>query len=99
MNVAFNAIAYIKQLRDAGVPNQQAEIQAQAMIDIIDQNLATKFDIKELEAKIMATKFDIKELDVKLETKIEVLKKDLTIKMFVIAATTVTVLAAIIQMN
>lgn len=50
--IVFDTLAYAKKLRAAGVSEQQAEIQAEALAEIIDENLATKRDIKELEQNI-----------------------------------------------
>jgi hypothetical protein len=43
---------YAKKLKQAGFTEQQAEIQAEAMKELIENNLATKQDLKELEERL-----------------------------------------------
>ena len=56
--IAFDTLAYTKKLKAAGVPENQAEVQAEALAEIVQSRLATKQDvidirkdIKELESK------------------------------------------------
>ena len=48
----FDTLTYAKKLREAGFTEQQAEAQAEALKAVVDDNLATKQDLKELEARI-----------------------------------------------
>lgn len=57
--LAFDTLAYAKKLKAAGVPEQQAEVQAEAFAEIIDERLATKQDIVMLQR-------DMKELEMRL---------------------------------
>jgi len=81
----FDTLQYANDLKAAGVPEKQAEVQShklaetikeqnQAISDLIDNSLATKQDIKELELKIeqvrVELKRDIKELENKLIIKL-----------------------------
>ena len=50
--ISFDTLAYAKKLIAAGVPSNQAEVQAEALADIVDERLATKQDLKELESRI-----------------------------------------------
>lgn len=50
--IAFDTLAYAKKLKAAGVPENQAEIQAEAFAEIIEERLATKQDLKELELRL-----------------------------------------------
>lgn len=59
--IAFDTLAYAKKLKEAGFTEKQAEVQAQALAGVIDENLATKHDIellrrdlKEMEGRIKA---------------------------------------------
>lgn len=59
--ITFDTLSYSKKLREAGFTEKQAELQAQALAGIIDENLATKHDIelvrrdiKEMEASVKA---------------------------------------------
>ena len=50
--LAFDTLAYAKKLKQAGVPEQQAEMHAEALATIVDEKLATKRDLKELEMRL-----------------------------------------------
>lgn len=74
---AFDTLAYAKRLRDAGVPESQAEAHAEALRQITADQLATKTDIALLQR-------DLKELELRLEARfadvgraIEAMKTDL----------------------
>ena len=71
---SFNAIKYVGQLREAGVPERQAEVHLRILHDVIESNLATKRDTEELRTKL---KRDTEELRTKLKRDIEELKTEL----------------------
>jgi hypothetical protein len=50
--ITFDTLAYSKKLKAVGVPPEQADVQAEALAEIIDEKLATKRDLKELEARL-----------------------------------------------
>ena len=50
---SFNTLLYVKKLRAAGFSQEQAEAQAEALVEIIDENLSTKRDLKELESRLI----------------------------------------------
>ncbi|MBK6999857.1 MAG: DUF1640 domain-containing protein [Rhodoferax sp.] len=76
--VTFDTLKYANTLKEAGVPDKQAEAQAKAQRDsfaeAFDTNVATKADIARLDANIKAdmarleatTKADIAKLDKEL---------------------------------
>jgi len=47
--IAFDTLAYAKKLIAAGVPAEQAEVQAETFAEIIDGRLATRHDLKKME--------------------------------------------------
>lgn len=51
--ITFDTLAYFEKLKAAGVPEQQAKVQAEAMAEIIDEKLATKKDMLMLEEKLI----------------------------------------------
>ncbi|MBF0422054.1 MAG: DUF1640 domain-containing protein [Magnetococcales bacterium] len=61
--IAFDTLAYAKKLKAAGVPDAQAEIHAEAMAELIEERLATKRDLKELEDNLRR---DMKEMELRL---------------------------------
>ena len=44
--IAFDTLAYAKKLKRAGVPEAQAEVQAEAMAELVEERLATKRDLQ-----------------------------------------------------
>ena len=51
--ISFDTLAYAKKLMAAGFTQQQAEVQAEALRDIIEDKLATKEDLKNLELRLI----------------------------------------------
>ena len=47
--LTFDTLAYAKKLKAAGFTEEQAEVQAEAFAEIIQERLTTKQDLKELE--------------------------------------------------
>ena len=81
----FDTLQYAKKLQKVGVPEAQAEIQAEALKEQnkaingwVDDNLVTKRDMKELEISLkrdmkeleISLKRDMKELGLRLENKL-----------------------------
>jgi len=52
ITATFNTLAYAKKLKTAGFTEEQAEIQAEALSEIIEERLATKQDLNELELRL-----------------------------------------------
>ncbi|MEI8054579.1 MAG: DUF1640 domain-containing protein [bacterium] len=50
---SFDTLRYANRLKAAGVPEKQAEVQAEMMAETIEDKLATKKDLKELELRII----------------------------------------------
>lgn len=50
--IAFDTLAYVKKLKAAGVPEEQAEVQAEALAQLVEERLATKQDINALELEL-----------------------------------------------
>ena len=61
--IAFDTLAYAKKLKVVGFTEEQAEVQAEALAEMVNETLATKKDLKELEVTL---KRDIKELEMRL---------------------------------
>lgn len=67
MATIFDTHAFVKKLTEAGFTERQAEVQADTLAAIIDDKMATKRDLKELEVAL-------KELEVALKRDIEEFK-------------------------
>ncbi|MBI4828069.1 MAG: DUF1640 domain-containing protein [Nitrospinae bacterium] len=52
MSIVLDTLEYANELKAAGFTDKQAEVQARALARIVDEKLATKQDVKELEANL-----------------------------------------------
>ena len=50
--IVFDTLAYAKKLKAVGFTEEQAEVQAEALSDLINDQLSTKQDLKELELRL-----------------------------------------------
>ena len=50
--LVFDTLAFVKELTQAGMPEKQAEVLARSQAMLIDEKLATKQDLKELELRL-----------------------------------------------
>ncbi|MHB1645166.1 MAG: DUF1640 domain-containing protein [bacterium] len=51
-SIIYDTLAYVKKLKLVGFTDEQAEIQAEEIARILNENIVTKKDIKELEYKL-----------------------------------------------
>lgn len=51
-SIVFDTHAFVKELTDAGMPEPQAEVLARTHARSMDENLATKQDLKALELRL-----------------------------------------------
>ncbi|MEG9884810.1 MAG: hypothetical protein V6Z86_09425, partial [Hyphomicrobiales bacterium] len=80
--LAFDTLKYSKRLVEAGFTQTQAEALAEEQAGLIDERLATKQDLKQLEVALKrdikqleaATKQDLKQLEVALKRDIKQLE-------------------------
>ncbi len=49
----FDTLAYTKRMKSAGFTDAQAEAQAEALAEVIEQQIATKRDLKDMEQSII----------------------------------------------
>ena len=82
--ITFNTLAYAKKLKAVGFTEDQAEVQAEALAQIIDERLATKQDI-------LALRRDMKEMELRL-------KHDLTLRLGAMLTATVAIFAALVKL-
>lgn len=52
--VTFDTLKFVETLKNAGVPDNQARAQAEAMKDVLNSEVATKHDLEKTELKIEA---------------------------------------------
>jgi len=82
---SFDTLAYVKRLKDANIPEQQAEAQAEALRTVLStQDVASKEDLRKLAAST-DSKFGLLRNDVNLlrkdmEKTIDLLRKDMNVQ-------------------
>ena len=82
--LAFDTLAYAKKLKSVGFTEEQAEVQAEALVEIIEDRLATKEDI-------LALKRDLKELELRL-------KHDLTLRLGGMLVAGIAIVATLVKL-
>ena len=86
--MTINAIAELENLQEAGVPEKQAKAHLRLISSLMGSELATKVELKQVEAELKRIeaelkrieaelKRDIKQLDAKIETVKADLKRDI----------------------
>ena len=76
---AFDTLSYSKQLEDAGFTRQQAEVQATAILAILEDKIASKRDLHETELRLqnelketeLRLQKDLRETELRLQNEIE----------------------------
>ena len=82
--ITFDSLNYAKKLEAAGFTREQAEVQTQAIREVIEEQLATKRDLKDLETS--------------LEGKLRDLEYRLTIRLGAMIAATVATVATLVKL-
>ncbi len=92
--IPFDTLSYAKKLMAAGFTQEQAEVQAETFLSIVQDQLVSKRDLKEVEktlelkietvrkeltTEIETVKKDLKEVEKTLELKIENVRKELKV--------------------
>jgi hypothetical protein len=69
--LAFDTLKYAQRMKAVGFTEEQASEQANALGELVNDKLATKKDLKELELHLTAaTKRDLKELELRLTVRL-----------------------------
>ncbi len=82
--LTFDTLQYVKKLKAAGVPENQAEIQAETLAGIIEDRLATKKDLKDMEINL---RHEMKEMESRL-----------TIRLGGMMAASIALIAALVKL-
>ena len=86
--IVFDTHAFVKELTRVGMPEEQAEVLARSQATLIDEQLATKRDLQELEARLRR---DMKEMELRLT-------HALTLRLSSILVVAVGVVAALVKL-
>ena len=73
--MTFDTHDFVKEMTQAGMPEEQAEVLAQSQAALIAEKLATKQDLKEMEVGL---KRDMKEMEVGLKRDMKEMETRLT---------------------
>ena len=96
----FDTLTYAKKLQEAGFTEQQAEAQAEALRAVVEENLATKLDLKEMEGRLLheieLVRRDIKEMDAAVRHDMKEMEMRTTLRLGGLVVAGVTVLGAMI---
>jgi len=52
-NLIFNTLQYANRLKKAGVSEEQANVQAEAIADLVDNRMATKKDLEQIKNNLL----------------------------------------------
>lgn len=75
--MVFNALKYVEILRNAGIPDKQAEAQVRVLNEVMESDLATKRDITDIKRDITDIKRDITNVKKDIEDLKQTTKKDI----------------------
>lgn len=96
--VVFDTHAFVKRLKDVGFTEQQAEVFAAEQAALIENRLATKLDLKEIELKIEQVKADIEQLRADLQRDLKELEYRMTIKLGTLMVVAIGVVATLVKL-
>ena len=89
--VTFDTLKFVKRLKESGFNDAQAEAiseaQKDSLTDILDTTVSTKSDILRLERDIESLRRDIKELEMRL-----------TIRLGLMMAASIAIVAALVKL-
>ncbi len=99
----FNTLRYAKMLEEVGFSREQAETSIKILVEIMEDKLASKQDLKEMKLSSeqdfkefrLASSQDFKEFKLEIEHSMAQLESRLTIKMGTMLAAFVAILTAI----
>ena len=96
--IAFDTLKFSKRLKDAGVPDKQAEAEAEALAEVLEVNLkdlASRDDLKALEERLS---IKITGSEERLSDKITMLEQRMTIKLGGLMVIAVGAVATLIKL-
>jgi outer membrane protein TolC len=94
--MTFDTLSYARRLRQAGVPEPQAEAMADATRELVMQDVASKSDIVGVKADIAGIKADLGALEQRLIASMETLSLRLTARMGLMLAAGLSLMTALI---
>ena len=104
--ISFDTHTFVKRLTQAGMPIAQAEVLADSQAQLIDDRLATKYDLNELEARLTRDikkpesrlALTIKETETNLSHALNEFARQLTIRLVSIVVIAIGVVAMLVKL-
>jgi hypothetical protein len=93
--IAFDTLAYAKKLKQAGVPEAQAEVQAEAMAELVEERLATKQDLQALEERLSSR---MQALEERLSSRMQELEYKITFRLGSMIVVAVGIVATLVKL-
>jgi methyltransferase-like protein len=87
--ITFDTLSYANKLKAVGVPDKQAEVQAQVLSEFIDEKIATKRDILGVKEEIKNVRVEFKRDMKELEYKLTIRLGSMLVGSFVATVTTI----------
>jgi len=88
----FDTLGYFEKLKAAGVPETQAKAQIEVIREVIEDKLATRRDLKDLE---LAIKQDVKDV----RTELKEMEYRLTIRLGAMLAASIAIVAGLVKLT
>ncbi len=89
--MTFDSLGYFEKLKAAGFTEEQAKVQANAMREVIEERLATKADLIQLEERL---RNEIR----KMESEMQKLELRMTLKLGAMLAASVAIVATLVKL-
>ena len=90
--MTFDSLGYFEKLKAAGFTEEQAKVQANAMREVIEERLATKADLIQLEERL---RNEIR----KMESEMQKLELRMTLKLGAMLAASVAIVATLVKLQ
>ena len=90
--MTFDSLGYFEKLKAAGFTEEQAKVQANAMREVIEERLATKADLIQLEERL---RNEIR----KMESEMQKLELRMTLKLGAMLAASVALVSTLVKLQ
>ena len=98
---SFDTLAYARKLREAGFTEQQAETQAEALRAVVEENLATKQDIanvqRDLKEMETTLRHELKDVETTLRHELKEMESRVVLRLGALIVAGVGVLAVLMR--
>jgi len=85
--ITFDTLKFSKRLKEAGVPEKQAEAEAEALSEVLQINLQE-----------LATLADLRHLEERMESRLIQMEQRIVIKLGVLMAASIGIVAALVRL-